>query len=287
VQEEDFRFWEIDRQVLATLAYPFNRAQRVELGVGYRNIDYTSEVQTKIFSDVDGRLLFDETSELPEDSLPALQLLSTTGAIVYDNAVFGGTGPVAGQRYRLEVAPTFGDLSFIGALGDVRRYQMVLAPLSVAGRVLHYGRYGDDAEDTRLSELFVGSPWLIHGYDAGSFTLDECGPGVDCPPFDQLFGSRLGVANLELRLPLLGGLGVLPSAGFPPVELVGFYDVGVAWTRGQEASFLGGPRDPVTSWGAALRVNLLGFAIGEAAYVHPDDRPIKGWYWQFSLQPGF
>jgi len=27
--------------------------------------------------------------------------------------------------------------------------------------------------------------------------------------------------------------------------------------------------------------------VGELDYVHPDDRPLKGWYWQFGLQPGF
>jgi WD40 repeat protein len=286
-REREFRFWQIDRQVLALLAYPFSRVQRVELGLGYRNIDFTSEVQTRIFSDVTGELLSDVTEPLPEDSLPALQLGTANLALVYDNTLFGGTGPVVGQRYRLEAAPTIGDLQYVGALGDLRRYQMLLRPLGVAGRVLHFGRYGSDAEDQRLSPVFVGSPWLLHGYDEGSFTVEECGPGPDCPAFDRLLGSRLAVANLELRLPLLGALGVVPSAGFPPVEMAGFYDVGVAWTDAEKAGFLGGPRDPVTSWGAALRVNLLGFAVGEIALVHPQDRPIKGWYWQFALQPGF
>ena len=127
----------------------------------------------------------------------------------------------------------------------------------------------------------------MRGYDAQSFTVDECGPGGDCPDFDRLFGSRMGVANLELRLPLLGALGVLRSPAIPPVEAAGFYDTGVAWTDRDEARFLGGGRNGVSSYGTSLRVNLLGFAVAEVAYVHPNDRPLKGWYWQFNLQPGF
>ena len=29
------------------------------------------------------------------------------------------------------------------------------------------------------------------------------------------------------------------------------------------------------------------FAVAEISYVHPNDRPVKGAYWVFALQPGF
>src|SRR5262249_12646855 len=108
-----------------------------------------------------------------------------------------------------------------------------------------------------------------------------------CPAFDRLLGSRIAVINLEARLPLLGALGVIPSGGVPPVEMAVFFDAGSAWARGQKPSFLGGDATTVTSHGAALRVNLFGSAVGEVDLVHPNDRPGKGWYWEFSLQPGF
>ena len=47
----------------------------------------------------------------------------------------------------------------------------------------------------------------------------------------------------------------------------------------------GARRSPATA--SSLRANLLGFAVGEAALVHPNDRPGQGWYWVLSLQPGF
>ena len=39
--------------------------------------------------------------------------------------------------------------------------------------------------------------------------------------------------------------------------------------------------------GVALRLNLFGYAVAELDWVHPNDRPQKGWMWQFALQPGF
>jgi hypothetical protein len=43
----------------------------------------------------------------------------------------------------------------------------------------------------------------------------------------------------------------------------------------------------VTSYGSSLRVNILGFAIAQISLVHPNQRPVKGWHWEFSLLPGF
>ena len=100
-------------------------------------------------------------------------------------------------------------------------------------------------------------------------------------------GSKLGVANAEIRLPLLGPLGLIPSGGFLPVEAAGFYDAGVAWTSNQKPSFMGGSREVVTSIGGLLRVNIFGFAVVEFAFVHPNNRPRKNWYWQIGFQPGF
>jgi outer membrane protein assembly factor BamA len=95
------------------------------------------------------------------------------------------------------------------------------------------------------------------------------------------------VANAELRVPLLQGLGWQVSPGIPPMDLALFFDAGVAWSRSQEPDFLGGDRDPVTSYGVALRTNLYGVVIIELDFVHPNDRPDKGWLWQLGFTPGF
>jgi len=86
---------------------------------------------------------------------------------------------------------------------------------------------------------------------------------------------------------VFGAVGIVPSPMVPPIEVAAFYDAGVAWTDADKARFLGGDRDAVSSYGGALRINLLGFAVAEISYVHPNDRPVKGSYWVFALQPGF
>jgi hypothetical protein len=286
----DIRFWEIDRRLQTIVAYPFSRAQRVELGVSFRNVDFASEVQTQTFSLITGELLTDVTTPGPEDSIPSLNMVEGLAALVYDNSVFGGTSPVTGQRYRFEASPVAGDLQYTSVLGDYRRYlRLGGGPLTLAARGIHLGRYGRDSDTDRISEIYIGYPWLVRGYDASSFTLDECGGGngEDCPAFDRLFGSRIAIGNLELRLPLLGALGIVHSPMVPPVEAAAFYDAGVAWTEADKARFLGGDRPSVASYGGSVRINLLGLAVAEISYVHPNQRPVKGWYWLFALQPGF
>jgi hypothetical protein len=289
VIQSDYRFWQIDRDVLGTVSYPLNRVKRVELSAGYRNISFVNEVETRVYSAETGDLLSDETGSIPGEPTFSLHLASASAALVHDSSVFGGTSPVLGQRYRVELSPVAGDLLYTGVLADYRSYFMVARPVSFAGRLLHFGRYGRDAEDSRLSDVFLGTGWLVRGYDSGSFTLDECGPGgsTACPTFESLFGSRIAVANLELRVPLLGAIGLIRSPAIPPVEAAAFYDAGVAWTSEDRAKFLGGDRRPVTSYGGAFRFNVFGFAVAEFALVHPNDRPHRGWYWQFGLQPGF
>jgi hypothetical protein len=80
----------------------------------------------------------------------------------------------------------------------------------------------------------------------------------------------------------------VPSRNVPPVEVAGFFDAGVAWNKGQRPEFLmNGTRPGVSSYGAAMRVNLLGFLVAEVDLVHPNDRPGKGWYWELNFAPGF
>jgi outer membrane protein assembly factor BamA len=159
----------------------------------------------------------------------------------------------------------------------------------LAFRGMYYGRYGQDAEDGRLPTLFLGYPGLVRGYDSNSFETGECGnqPDGSCPAFDRLVGSRLAIANAELRFPLWGGFGGDNFYGPIPVELAFFTDAGVAWGRSQRTGFTEGDNQPVLSAGVAARINLFGFAVAEIDYVRPFDRPGRGWLWQFSFRPGF
>jgi outer membrane protein assembly factor BamA len=108
-----------------------------------------------------------------------------------------------------------------------------------------------------------------------------------CPAFDRLVGSRILVANVEFRFPLLRPFGANPGMYGPvPVEVALFTDAGVAWTRATTPEIFGGQSQGVSSVGAAFRVNFLGFAVGEFSFAHPMQRQ-KNWVFQFHLSPGF
>jgi hypothetical protein len=282
--EQTAQFRETDRRLTGIVAYPFHRSERVELSLGYRRASFSNEVETRAFSLETGERLSESATRLPAPS--PLHLTEVGAALVHDSARFGPTSPVRGRRHRLEITPTFGTRSFTGVLADLRRYEMPVRPLTVAGRVIHYGRYGRDAEHRGLAPLFLGYPNLVRGYDVGAYGGGRCVPG-GCPRVDELVGSKLLVANLELRAPALFFLGDERPYGPVPLEAALFFDAGVAWEAGERPSFLGGSRHSVKSWGAALRVNLFGLVIAEVDYVRPLDLPGTSSLWRLRFTPGF
>jgi Tol biopolymer transport system component len=280
--EQEQRITQTNRGVSFVTQYPFSRAHRVELSGGARRISFDSELRTRTFSPDTGQFIDDFKEELPRPD--ALNLAESSAALVYDSSVFGVTSPILGQRYRLEYTQSMGSLNYGGVLLDYRRYFMPVRPLTFAFRGLHFGRYGGDSDDTRLSQMYVGDYGLVRGYNYGSFEATECGniPNA-CPALEQLFGTRLGIINAELRAPLIGLFRPSRMYGGVPVEVAVFADAGIAWTSQIKVS----DRDVVRSVGAGLRFNAFGYVIGEIDYVKPIDRPERGWLWQFTFTPGF
>lgn len=281
-------FRQTERSGAGLTTYPFNSASRIELQAGVSQINFDRIVQTQAYSLDTGQLVFDDTNT--QSVGDPLTLGTGSAALVYDTSTFGATSPVAGQRYRFEVAPTFGSIGYTSVLADYRRYVMPVSFYTIAVRGLHYGRYGSGGEDERLSPLYLGYPSLVRGYDIYSFDASECvANGVSsCPALDRLVGSRLLIGNVEFRFPLLRPFGRSERMYGPvPAELALFADGGVAWNQGQRPSFLGGDRRGVTSVGAALRVNVFNFAIAEFDIAKPLQRRSQGWLFQFNFTPGF
>jgi len=243
-----------NRSISGLLAYPFSRVQRVEMSLGYQQISFDRQLETRAVSLNTGLLVYDSTVTLPSPA--ALNLMVSDVALVYDNSYFGATSPVLGQRYRLDVQQMTGSITTTTAIADYRRYFMPVRPWTLAGRLLHVGRYGRDAEDPRLGALFLGYPGLVRGYDNGSFDPNECPAATTpsgCPVFDRLLGSRLLLANAELRFPLFGVLGIGGGYyGAFPLEAAVFADAGVAWTESDRPTFFGGNRPGVSSAGFLL-----------------------------------
>jgi len=287
VVQETLRVTQLNSGVSGVVQYPFSRVHRVEFSAGVRRIGFDAEQETQFFSPITGQMFDEQTVDLPRPD--AISMAEATAALVYDSSVFGATSPLVGRRYRFEYTQLTGTLSYGGALADYRQYFMPARPFTIALRGMHYGRYGSDAEDSRLPPLFLGYQGLVRGYDFGSFDANECA-SIDltsCDAFDQLNGSRVAIGGAELRFPLLGLFSRKSYYGAFPIEMAVFADAGVAWDSTTKPRFAGGERDWVRSAGVALRVNVLGYAIAEVDYVRPLDRSRRGWLWQFGLTPGF
>lgn len=282
--EQLIQLRQTERRARGTVSYPFSRVDRLELTGGFVSYGFSAEARTTAFSLETGRVLVDEVSDI--DAPSDVNLAEAAAAFVHDTSLLGPTSPILGSRYRFEGGASLGTLRFWNSIVDYRHYFMPKRPFTIAVRGMHFGRYGRDADDFRLTNLFLGFPNLVRGYQSGSFTAEECAAG-GCEVFDNLLGSKLLVGNVEFRFPLIGTLTGEPWTGPIPIELALFGDAGVAWTRQDEPDFFGGTREPVASAGIALRVALQRFLVVELDFVHPFDRPEKGWLFEFNFKQGF
>ena len=272
-------------------AYPLNQSQRFEMDGGYTRYGYDLEYDAFLVED--GFVQYAGRRNAPDEVAAAfglrndqLHLGQVGAAFVGDYSYFGFASPINGSRYRLGVDGTVGTLNFATVTADYRKYIMARtgilpdrAPITLAARALHYGRYLGDADENRLYPLYLGYGSLVRGYSYNSF--GELANGNDAfSSFEsRLFGSRIGVGSVELRVPLLG----TPQFGlvsFPylPTELTLFGDAGMTWglrtrdTEGNVVTTTFGDAQPLFSAGVSTRVNLLGALVLEPYYALPFSR---------------
>ncbi len=303
--EDVYRLINYDASVFGS--YPLSQVSRFQLSGGLRLEDFQHSVYERIY-DLAGYLI-DYRKTRPDDMPPSLAYGYASAGYFYDTGIFGATSPILGQNLGIQLSPAMGKVAFTTAVIDFRKYIMPVKPFTLAFRAMHYGRYGRDAEDTRFYPLYIGYWDLVRGYD--SISTAELTEYQNDPTknfdFSRLYGSRMLMANFELRFPLLGLLGL--GKGFYgawPLEAFAFYDWGLAyasqpsyWWGGYDAEgqpdpnlvrpwFIGdGQRKPLRSYGVGLRTNLFGYLILGLNYVYPIDRPVRGWHLQLSISPGF
>ena len=283
--------------VRGLLAFPLSSTRRIEGGIGFTR--YSFDVEQDVYHiDPFGRVVDFERQNLESLERDALNLASVSLAFVGDNSFLAFTSPVRGQRFRLAAEASYGTVNFQTITADYRRYFNRGGPVTLALRGLHLGRYGDikKLDEKQLGPYYLGYERLIRGYAFDSFDLNrQCtvgNTGSNCPELDRLFGHRLGVANMEFRLPLTG-IEEFGMINFPyvPIELTAFTDVGYAWDS-ERVGELRWSRDsaervPLVSSGVSARFNILGFLILEGYYAYPWQRPGKGWHWGFHIAPGW
>ncbi|HLG04773.1 MAG TPA: BamA/TamA family outer membrane protein [Gemmatimonadales bacterium] len=292
------------RQGQVISAYPFSRFSRLEFGAAVVNVTDDRRSLVIPFDPITGfqtRDAYIETNRLDQATFA-----QPSAAYVFDNSLFGGVGPILGRRSRIEVAPRFGQWRFVSFTADYRRYDRIVGPFTLATRLQYFGQHGRDESQFRF---FAGIPDFLRGYTWGSFANNECSqPGTSsdagsvtgCAAVDQLVGTRLALAGVELRWPLFFGARIATPI-LPAVEGVVFYDAALIFQKGSTLKWSRDPgepdsvRAPVTSVGAGIRANILNFLILRADYSFPLQRPgftagrsfLKKGYWTLSLGPTF
>jgi len=197
-------------------------------------------------------------------------------AYVSDNSYFGMTAPMQGSRSRYQIEKYFGSLDIYTTLIDYRHYFRI-RPVSLAFRFYNYAMYGKDAESGIIPPFYLGYPWLIRGYENIGYSGNNFMTG-ETFNLSRLSGSRIMVANAEVRLPFTGPqrLALIKSKLlFTDLNL--FFDAGIAWNRGSKIEFIhdlskgvdGSYRFPVFSTGASIRINLFGYLVLEPYYAFP------------------
>ncbi len=289
------------RQVFAAGLYPLNRFTRFELGARFQNVDQQVFPFTRVldfnYNAASGYTRGDTRN------VASANTYSPYLAWVTDNSLMGYTGPISGKRWRAEATSNMGSWQYMDYLVDARNYIPILFNyITFATRFTASVSAGRD--ELRFPK-WIGRPDYVRGYnreDLGSFTCTglPSDTGQSCSNVETI-GSRVAVANAELRFPIIRRYGSRTNllGGFPPLDGLFFYDAGVAWSgpsNGQPGQTVrwSAPQDydftlerqVLKSAGFGLRLNLFNIAIIRWDWAKPLSRPgAKGygtWFFGYS-----
>ncbi|MDE0014360.1 MAG: BamA/TamA family outer membrane protein [Candidatus Poribacteria bacterium] len=186
----------------AYVNYPFDR---------YHRLDFEFAIYSKPFS-------FNYQTSQPLDPYDDRGLL-TVGSVAFvgDTTMWREWEPYTGSRYRVELEqsiPALGsELAITNVIFDARRYFGLGRRSTIAARLLLGGNFGADK-----SYFYLGGIDTIRGHD-----------------YEALVGTRIGLLNLEVRIPFIDVL----HFGWPVpwtlggIRGIAFADMGGAWSDWQ------------------------------------------------------
>ena len=189
----------------AYLNYPFDR---------YHRLDFELSMYSKPFS-------FNYQTSQPLDPYDDRGLL-TVGSVAFvgDTTMWREWEPYTGSRYRIELEQSFpalgSELALTNVIFDARRYFGLGRRSTIAARLLLGANFGADK-----SYFYLGGIDTIRGHD-----------------YEALVGTRIGLLNLEVRIPFIDVL----HFGWPVpwtlggIRGIAFADMGGAWSDWQYGS---------------------------------------------------
>ena len=298
--------------VQGIVSHPFSRFHRLDYGLSWHNINYSILEQT-----INGFGQAEYTTTYSSMYSTVLPRLSW----IYDNSVFGFTGPIDGfrQNTTLTVSPGYGsnNLKFQTVKSDVRKYWRFGRDYTFAVR----GFFGKSLGSNKQKFFLGGIPYLLAGggetngqednsnfrevlLDTSNASLihdiyfTEYAWPLRGARFAERFGNNTSLFNLEVRFPFINYL----ALGFPLKVIFGnirghaFMDIGAAWDSPDEFGSTQWPErygpnasgnySPwITTAGLGTKINLGYFLLKiEMAWdKNPNGYSKPQWY--FSLGP--
>ncbi len=208
------------------LSYPLSTFRRIETSTSVTN------------SQKDATVDFFTGGLSTSDQARRALFLSNSISFIHDNALWGPSGPLDGDRLNLTLAYTtdiqYSHANYYSIIFDYRHYQRIAQRSALASRLWLF--YNDGKEARRF---FLGGSWDLRGY-----------------PRRALRGKKIWLTSNELRFPFLDQLQIrFPFGGMSFVGFRGalFFDAGGAWDDiYQETN---------GSFGAGLRLSLGGYLV--------------------------
>jgi len=254
-------------------ALPLTNAFRLELSPFYTNTQFNN-LQWEYVSNISS-----STSVLAPNS--RTNYGGVRAAMIIDNTVEKGFNSFQGTRGSIEYENYVGlgnaKKSFSRINVDLRHYQKIHKEFTLAGR-LFYGRsMGNNKQNYLLGGMqnwmfrqFVNQgaddPLKIdNSYDNSNLLFTKFVTNLRGFDYNEIYGNNVLSFNAELRLPVFRYFSNAPisSTFLRNFEMIGFYDIGTAWTG----------KAPFTKAGAAFtkkyQVENSPFSAQIASFQNP------------------
>jgi len=217
ITESDEYYYERSFGGFFTLFFPFSKFSRLETNVSLINSD------KQIYAGF-----------LERKSL----LVSNSLSYVFDNSLWGPTGPLDGIRARVLLGYTgdvkYSNVDYYSIIADYRQYFRFSYSSALAVRAALFYNQGKEAR-----RYFMGGSWDLRGW-----------------PRWSIRGEKMWLTSVELRFPLIDQLNIKSpfiDLGFGGLRGALYFDAGSAW----DTNYLSTLGDV----GAGIRINLFGAIV--------------------------
>jgi len=281
-------------------AYYFNNKKRTNLGIGlFHTKNFYEDSQNHLFSDrfygvqafarrpfstfgrlemTAGQFFIDrkyyDIDDIRDNRNAKVSTLS--GAYVFDNVLWGYTGPVNGTRAKLGVDAGINlfdtdDIRFYSVGLDYRKYWHIAKVFSMAFRVS-----GGASFSRTPKQYFLGGTtnWIGNRtldatvYEVENLYFAEVVTPLRGQEYYGISGDRYALINWEFKFPMIQYLVMRYPLPLVLTNVSGaiFTDMGAAWygsnfKGGSTANGIKRLQDIKTGFGVGMRINLFGFAL--------------------------